>query len=182
MVILSAIHETTAAAVLTVVAADELASSSASGFSRAGAAAGTVGSTLSGEPNGEFGWEILPSSDSVSRELVSAFSISSLSVEDLGAAKVCPMRRKPSFPKCSAPGGRTGAHRPLGIFLAELGVAEVGSDSGRRSSGSLGSDRVPLGVPSVGHRERTSFLPRSGIARPQQAPQAMKKSRLKLAS
>ena len=91
MVILSAIHETTAAAVLTVVAADELASSSASGFSRAGAAAGTAGSTLSGEPTGELGWEILPSSVSVSRELFSAFSTSSLSAEDLSADKVCPI-------------------------------------------------------------------------------------------
>ena len=94
MVILSAIHETTAAAVLTVVAADELASSSASGFSRAGAAAGTAGSTLSGEPTGELGWEMLPSSVSVSRELFSAFSTSSLSAEDLSADKVCPIERQ----------------------------------------------------------------------------------------
>lgn len=100
MVILSAIHETTAAAVLTVVAADELASSSASGFSRAGAAAGTAGSTLSGEPTGELGWEILPSSVSVSRELFSAFSTSSLSAEDLSADKVCPIASAKFCSKC----------------------------------------------------------------------------------
>ncbi len=90
MVMLSPIHETTAAAVLTVAAADELASSCASGFGRAGAAAG---STLSGEPTGELGWETLPSSVSVSRELFSDFSTSSLSAADLSAEEVCPMAR-----------------------------------------------------------------------------------------
>eukprot|EP00964_Phaeocystis_antarctica_P021894 scaffold12161_cov69-Phaeocystis_antarctica.AAC.4 len=88
MVMLSPIHETTAAAVLTVAAADELASSCASGFGRAGAAAG---STLSGEPTGELGWETLPSSVSVSRELFSDFSTSSLSAADLSAEEVCPI-------------------------------------------------------------------------------------------
>ena len=118
MVILRAIHETTAAAVLTVVAAEELASSSASGFSRAGAAAGTAGSTLSGEPTGEPGWEILPSSVSVSRELFSAFSTSSRSAEDLSADKVCPIASAKFLPQTRVgnpsrvplpPRGRAGA-------------------------------------------------------------------------
>lgn len=113
MVILSAIHETTAAAVLTVVAADELASSSASGFSRAGAAAGTAGSTLSGEPTGELGWEILPSSVSVSRELFSAFSTSSLSAEDLSADKVCPIASAKFCSKCVVSRSRVALSGPV---------------------------------------------------------------------
>ena len=84
---LSAIHETTAAAVLTVVAADELASSCASSFGRAGATgAGTLSGEPTGEPTGELGW---PSSVSVSRELFSAFSTSSLSAADLSGEEVC---------------------------------------------------------------------------------------------
>ena len=87
---LSAIHEATAATVLTVAAADELASScTSSGF---GQARGTAGSLLSGEATGELDWEILPSV-SVSRELVSAFSTSSLSAAALSVEALCPMRR-----------------------------------------------------------------------------------------
>ena len=88
MVMLSAIHEATAATVLTVAAADELASScTSSGF---GQARGTAGSLLSGEATGELDWEILPSV-SVSRELVSAFSTSSLSAAALSVDALCPM-------------------------------------------------------------------------------------------
>ena len=88
MVMLSAIHEATAATVLTVAAADELASScTSSGF---GQARGTAGSLLSGEATGELDWEILPSV-SVSRELVSAFSTSSLSAAALSVEALCPM-------------------------------------------------------------------------------------------
>ena len=93
MVMLSAIHEATAATVLTVAAADELASScTSSGF---GQARGTAGSLLSGEATGELDWEILPSV-SVSRELVSAFSTSSLSAAALSVEALCPM------PRCQA--------------------------------------------------------------------------------
>ena len=89
MVMLSAIHEATAATVLTVAAADELASScTSSGF---GQARGTAGSLLSGEATGELDWEILPSPVSVSRELVSAFSTSSLSAAALSVEALCPM-------------------------------------------------------------------------------------------
>ena len=85
---LGAIHEATAATVLTVAAADELASScTSSGF---GQARGTAGSLLSGEATGELDWEILPSV-SVSRELVSAFSTSSLSAAALSVEALCPM-------------------------------------------------------------------------------------------
>ena len=88
MVMLSAIHEATAATVLTVAAADELASScTSSGF---GQARGTAGSLLSGEATGELDWEIVPSV-SVSRELVSAFSTSSLSAAALSVEALCPM-------------------------------------------------------------------------------------------
>ena len=91
MVMLSAIHEATAATVLTVAAADELASScTSSGF---GQARGTAGSLLSGEATGELDWEILPSPVSVSRELVSAFSTSSLSAAALSVEALCPMPR-----------------------------------------------------------------------------------------
>ena len=89
MVMLSAIHEATAATVLTVAAADELASScTSSGF---GQARGMAGSLLSGEATGELDWEILPSPVSVSRELVSAFSTSSLSGAALSVDTLCPM-------------------------------------------------------------------------------------------
>ena len=91
MVMLSAIHEATAATVLTVAAADELASScTSSGF---GQARGTAGSLLSGEATGELDWETLPSPVSVSRELVSAFSTSSLSAAALSVEALCPMPR-----------------------------------------------------------------------------------------
>ena len=90
MVMLSAIHEATAATILTVAAADELASScTSSGF---GQARGTAGSLLSGEATGELDWETLPSV-SVSRELVSAFSTSSLSAAALSVEALCPMPR-----------------------------------------------------------------------------------------
>ena len=97
MVMLSAIQEATAATVLTVAAADELASScTSSGF---GQARGTAGSLLSGEATGELDWEILPSV-SVSRELVSAFSTSSLSAAALSVEALCPMPRTcKSLPK-----------------------------------------------------------------------------------
>ena len=95
MVMLSAIHEATAATVLTVAAADELASScTSSGF---GQARGTAGSLLSGEATGELDWETLPSPVSVSRELVSAFSTSSLSAAALSVEALCPMPRGASF-------------------------------------------------------------------------------------
>ena len=88
MVMLSAIHEATAATVLTVAAADELASScTSSGF---GQARGTAGCLLSGEATGELDWEIVPSV-SVSRELVSAFSTSSLSAAALSVDALCPI-------------------------------------------------------------------------------------------
>ena len=94
---LSAIHEATAATVLTVAAADELASScTSSGF---GQARGMAGSLLSGEATGELDWEILPSPVSVSRELVSAFSTSSLSGAALSVDTLCPM---PFVPRWSA--------------------------------------------------------------------------------
>ena len=115
MVMLSAIHEATAATVLTVAAADELASScTSSGF---GQARGTAGSLLSGEATGELDWEILPSV-SVSRELVSAFSTSSLSAAALSVEALCPMPRcvwvnaSLSQKRCTGecPSGRSGIY------------------------------------------------------------------------
>ena len=122
MVMLSAIHEATAATVLTVAAADELASScTSSGF---GQARGTAGSLLSGEATGELDWETLPSPVSVSRELVSAFSTSSLSAAALSE--------------------HMGLGMEIGAFAA--GVMVGGGSSG---SGGGGGDNKGVAVAAV---------------------------------